>query len=207
MRCLLYLSLIGATLFCSTAAAQTSEEETPAEEGVCDDLLLATPGLYGLCVAFCEVQDCELSINAVTGEILESGPNCLPSSLTLLDTYNRRRGIDDPAMPCVNEVTCPCWSDADIELPNFPDNPVCTADGQFLALTSGWGLGTEGAFVNSYEISCPDGKPCGGTVRACFYGRPFPMMHWTDIDQLEYDVCAASIVNECSSRGLWPPSE
>lgn len=208
MRCLTYLSIIGALLFCGTAAAQTPAGEPYAEEGVCDDLLWATPGLYGLCVAFCEAQDCQLTINAVSGEVIESDPNCMPSSLKLLDVYNRRRSIDDPPMPCVNEVTCPCWSDADTELPNLSDNPVCTADGKYLSLTSGWGLGIEGAFVNSYVISYPDGEPPGGgVVWGCFYGRPFPIAYWTDIDQQEYDVCAASIVNECSSRGLWPPSE
>ncbi|MGI9330105.1 MAG: hypothetical protein ACR2QB_05260, partial [Gammaproteobacteria bacterium] len=37
--------------------AQTPDGETPAIEDVCDGLIGGTPGLYGLCVAYCEAQD------------------------------------------------------------------------------------------------------------------------------------------------------
>ena len=37
--------------------AQTPDGETPANQGVCDEVLGATPGLYGLCIAYCEAQD------------------------------------------------------------------------------------------------------------------------------------------------------
>ena len=37
--------------------AQTPDGETPSMEGVCDSLFDASPGLYGLCVAYCEAQD------------------------------------------------------------------------------------------------------------------------------------------------------
>ena len=49
---------VGAILFTGTLYAQTPDGETPANEGVCDELMFYTPGLYGLCVAFCEAQDC-----------------------------------------------------------------------------------------------------------------------------------------------------
>jgi hypothetical protein len=215
MRCLPYLFVIGAVLFCGIAAAKTPDGETPAEESVCDDLTRATPGLYGLCVAFCEAQDCELTINATTGEVIEYGPNCRPSSLKLLGVYNRRRSIDDPTMPCVIEVGCPCWSESDIDLPFFANNPVCTSEGLDIALFTPLGMRTEGAFVRHWRTNCPDLKvgdkdwePCvEEDVWECSYGRVFPYHDWRAIIPQEFQICSESIVNECSSRGLWPPSE
>ena len=63
-----------------------------ADEGVCDELLDATPGLYELCVAFCEARD-------------------LSPDSRLMDVYERIRRADDPDLPCV----CPCWSREELE--------------------------------------------------------------------------------------------
>jgi hypothetical protein len=63
-----------------------------AREGVCDALLDATPPLYGLCVAFCELRD-------------------HPRNSRLLEVYERLRRDGDPDMPCV----CPCWSREELE--------------------------------------------------------------------------------------------
>jgi hypothetical protein len=43
------------------ALAQTPDGQTPVNEGVCDELMESgiTKGLFGLCVAFCEAQDCD----------------------------------------------------------------------------------------------------------------------------------------------------
>ena len=54
MREITLLSIFCVLLVCGSASAQTPDGETPANEGACDVLLGATPGLYGLCVAFCE---------------------------------------------------------------------------------------------------------------------------------------------------------
>ena len=40
-----------------SANALTPDGETLANEGVCDVLQGGSPGLYGLCVAYCEAQD------------------------------------------------------------------------------------------------------------------------------------------------------
>ena len=37
---------------------RTPDGSTPAEEATCDGLKHGTPGLYGLCIAFCEAHDC-----------------------------------------------------------------------------------------------------------------------------------------------------
>ena len=92
--------------------AQTPDGETPANEGVCDPLIGGTPGLYGLCVAYCEAQDVS---DANLGN---------PPSNKILDVYNKRRNAGDPVMPCVQEP-CPCWSEEDLQVA-LPTLTVCT---------------------------------------------------------------------------------
>ena len=52
------IPLMAIALLSVSAHAQTPDGLAPVNEGVCDDLIGGTPGLYGLCVAFCEAQDC-----------------------------------------------------------------------------------------------------------------------------------------------------
>ena len=52
--------LAGVVGLSSPVIASTPDGETPANEGVCDSLNGATPGLYGLCVAYCEAQDLDI---------------------------------------------------------------------------------------------------------------------------------------------------
>ena len=71
--------------------------------------------MYGLCVGFCEAQDCEATFNVVTGDVT-FGPNCKKRSARLLEVYNEHANPGDPAMPCVVvENECPCWEAADVE--------------------------------------------------------------------------------------------
>ncbi len=102
----------------STVLAQTPDGETPFNEGICDHLIGGTPGLYGLCVGFCEAQDCEATIDA-SGN-LTFGENCKTSSNKLLTNYNRRAQAGDPPMPCINQEVgeCPCWTPEELPSPN-----------------------------------------------------------------------------------------
>lgn len=112
-----FISLIFTALsvFGQPALAQTPDGDTPANEGICDGLIGGTPGLYGLCVAFCEAQDCEATIDKVTGQI-QLGANCQTSNVALLEKYNNRKVPGDPDMPCVTAATneCQCWSDNEL---------------------------------------------------------------------------------------------
>ncbi len=85
-----------------SAMAVTPDGETPANEGVCNGLQASgiTPGLYGLCVAYCEAQD----LDTFDKE---------PPSTKILGNYNKRKQASDPAMPCVKPV-CPCWTTAEM---------------------------------------------------------------------------------------------
>ncbi len=71
---------------------------------VCDTLIGATPGLYGLCVAYCEAHDADLLSELDV-------PN-----RRILENYNQKKTESDPPMPCVQSdpdeppVICPCWS-------------------------------------------------------------------------------------------------
>lgn len=78
--------------------ASTPDGQTPANEGVCDQLKAdgITKGLYGLCVAYCEAQD----LDTVDKE---------PPNSKILGNYNKKKTVTDPAMPCI-QVPCPCWS-------------------------------------------------------------------------------------------------
>ena len=108
----------------------TPDGETPANEGVCDDVMAdgVTKGLYGLCVAFCEAQDCEATLDEATGEVTFD-ESCRPSNPKILENYNKRKLDSDPPMPCVNllPAECPCWT---------PDELALLADGILYGCTS-----------------------------------------------------------------------
>jgi len=72
----------------NTAVASTPDGATPANEGVCDSLMDATKGLYGLCVAYCEAQD----LDSCDKE---------PPRTKILENYNKKKQLSDPDMPCV----------------------------------------------------------------------------------------------------------
>ncbi|MBW2253480.1 MAG: hypothetical protein JRI25_02635 [Deltaproteobacteria bacterium] len=83
------------------AHAQTPDGDTPAVEQICDPLKGGTPGLYGLCVAYCEAQDAD----TCTEEDEFAG--CRPPPRRILENYERKMGEGDPPMPCVG-TPCPC---------------------------------------------------------------------------------------------------
>jgi len=60
-----------------------------------------TPGLYGLCVAYCEAQDLDIV-----------GDKEAPSN-KILANYRKKMQAGDPDMPCV-KVPCPCWTEAEL---------------------------------------------------------------------------------------------
>ena len=94
-------ALVSLTGFSGSVMAVTPDGLTPANEGVCDTLQGATPGLYGLCVAYCEAQDLDLL-----------GDQAPPNN-KILDNYNRKMQAGDPAMPCVR-LPCPCYDATDL---------------------------------------------------------------------------------------------
>lgn len=81
--------------------AQTPDGETPATETICDSLLGGTPGLYGLCVAYCEAQDFD--------EMLQQAKAGGVPGEKVLARYRSKMMPGDPDMPCiVSASACPC---------------------------------------------------------------------------------------------------
>ena len=122
MRDRLILIAATFTLICAVpATAQTPDGLTPAVEQDCNVLIGATPGLYGLCVAFCEAHD--------AGFLWPSGD---PADLdvpnqNILRNYNTLKSESDLPMPCLQQEVdeCPCWTANEL-LTVFP--PVTNID-------------------------------------------------------------------------------
>lgn len=96
------------TCICAVSAthvsAKTKDGVTPAAESVCDELKGGTPGLFGLCNAYCEARDCDDPL-----------VDCGASGEEILASYDSKRRPGDPDMPCLVEaVSCPCFGEADI---------------------------------------------------------------------------------------------
>ena len=116
-----------AILMAPFALAQTPDGATPANEGVCDDLKGFTPGLYGLCVAFCEAQDLASLARPLTEDELGLLEEATPSG-RILANYDRKRRSGDPDMPCIKvEEPCPCWDSAALDLATLqgPGDHMC----------------------------------------------------------------------------------
>ncbi len=113
MRVRLILIAVTFALIASVpATAQTPDGETPAVETICDELIGYTPGLYGLCVAYCEAHDAHMLLPSGNPAELD-----VPNRM-ILEIYNKKMTPDDPPMPCLKpdespdepQVICPCWS-------------------------------------------------------------------------------------------------
>jgi hypothetical protein len=90
-----------------TATAMTPDGETPANEGVCNELQGGTPALYGLCVAYCEAQDLDIV-----------GDKETPNN-KILANYNKKKQSTDPDMPCI-QTPCPCWTQEELDAISVP---------------------------------------------------------------------------------------
>ena len=191
------VTAIAAFAVAAPATAQTPDGETPANEGVCDVLIGSTPGLYGLCVAFCEAQDCEATYDPATDEVTFD-PDCKPSNPKILENYNRRMKSEDIDMPCINFAVseCPCWTEE--ELDEIADGYTLYC--KLMVGTDGWYLGGYDQATQGYDIAL-----VGGTDMNCLYqetgGGGFVVRN-IDITDDERVICEQSIINECTSRGF-----
>jgi hypothetical protein len=163
--------------------------------GVCDDLQGTPKGLYGLCVAFCEAQDCVATVDETTGE-LSFPKNCGPSSEKTLAKYNSRLEPGDPAMPCVNVEAggCPCWNEAEIDL--VADELVTSCqDSPTLSLL--WGRDATTGNLDYAGIQVE-------TNITCYYQEMTPtfVRRYQVIDAAQHTACRNSVTSECTNRGF-----
>jgi hypothetical protein len=180
--------------------AQTPDGDAPANEGVCDELIGFTPGLYGLCVAFCEAQDCEATFDPATGNVAFD-PGCRPSNPRLLAKYNKLKNPADPAMPCVKNG-CPCWTENEIALIADGETTICGAVPDHPGDTALFGWDLE---ANLHEFLDACGPPTCylEPTGICVYVARNPFtFRWQLTTPEQFDACIASIETECLDRGF-----
>lgn len=115
--------------------------------------------LKGLCNAYCDAMECHEDPNS-------NGCD------RVLENYNKKKGGDDPAMPCLTPPTqCPCWTLEDLQ--NYPEPPsdsTCERD---------WNrCGDDGGQYNQDKIFyqsglCDTGEFIAETV-GCAIGKAAP---------------------------------
>ena len=185
---------IGLMTFAPPLLAVTPDGQTPAEETVCDVLQSGTPGLYGLCVAYCEAQD----LNDINFDDLEGSIKSAPHR-RILTNYRKKMQPGDMDMPCL-AAQCPCW-EADELLnvggsnvdANSSCNTVPTTAGFFIQTTEPI-LPLEGGFGAIYS----------GDAGACSTRDINPGIFLITAE--EVDVCAGQIAARCNDLGLGYPS-
>jgi len=107
-------SWISAAVFVALASgtAVAEDSSTPANEGICDELIGTTPGLYGLCVAYCEAQGGPVDLSNEEAILDLKTPH-----RNILKNYDKKMTDSDPKMPCVKyETACPLFTQEDIGL-------------------------------------------------------------------------------------------
>jgi hypothetical protein len=163
----------------TATAMGTPDGETPANEGVCNGLQGGTPGLYGLCVAYCEAQD------------LDSFDK-QPPRTKILDNYNKKKIAGDPDMPCI-QTPCPCWSDE--ELASFTD------DGSVAACIGGDSADKVQMIDNAPKTKFADADITLNRERCRYIDlntSPFIIRSFT-ITAEEAQGCYTAVVNACNS--------
>lgn len=82
-----------------------------ARTDVCDSLIGATPGLYGLCTAYCKATELPRAMARANGKA-GGFADLAEKKDSVLQRYNAARRAGDPEMPCIAQSACPCWGSA-----------------------------------------------------------------------------------------------
>lgn len=178
LRTTAYMSLVIMLGLTSPLQASTPDGETPANEGVCDILHGGTPGLYGLCVAYCEAQDLD-----VIGD--KETPNN-----KILANYRKKMQIGDPDMPCI-QVPCPCWTANQLANVGATATPTCNTSATVAAVS----LVQPG--VAQRAVADTAAKICRFTDTTSVP----PISLRFSISDVEALSCYSQIVNKCAVLG------
>jgi hypothetical protein len=198
----------------------TPDGSPPSEEATCDDLKYGTPGLYGLCIAFCEAHDC------VPDYSLENPfANCKKNDRKILDKYRRKMKDGDPDMPCLPsaqddpQTACLCWSQdqlsrfpyslsvpgvqeswlycaVDVGIVDDEDDDPCYQTLNYINETGVLSDGVVHFNITAVNADCGDGTYCAAYI-AC-EGSDCPedfdgTEFGMDLTQEEYEVCKQQI--------------
>ena len=188
------LALLVACLVSSSQAPAKTPNLTPADAGVCDELRDGnfTKGLYGLCVAYCEAQDCAFGD---TGELPES---CSSSDDRILGTYNRMKSESDPDMPCVaTQTACPCWEPEDLQSAGGFDGGSrwCFNDPDGFQAMYFFGPSSE---TQIYSVPSPFADDPNTCLNMDTVNNPLPIQ--LEIDAVANEECRRQLVEEINAR-------
>ena len=203
----IHLLLIGTAAFCLSFSAQANDDDLPPYEEICDQLNDATPGLYGLCNAFCLAQP---PGDSGTFDLTDS-------QVKILRAYNRKKTYDDPDMPCFQG--CPCFSVEDAAYVATHENFFRCADyyqtGKPVRYYESWkeiiqlgeidqiGTAQNSTNVTTYE-SDPGWLHCDWSFRSVSPNREL-QRHWSSFyeeDRAKFEDCQAIIDHVVNSKGL-----
>lgn len=202
MKTTRFLGLVCLSLavFALPTAAPAAGGSTPARDDTCDNLKGAKPGLYGLCVAMCEAQDCE-GIYDPEYDRVTFDPSCKPSSEKLFRNFQKLAGNTGVTPSCIR-VPCPCWTESEID---NVGGGVFFGRSQDLCFTSGNSVFLNGVAKDgsgqelAYALETSDGLRCL---------RMETDTH-TDLDMQigsePFRTCRDSVIAECISRGMMKP--
>ena len=164
-------------------AMGTPDEETPAEETVCDGLV---GPLFGLCNAYCEAMDCDSDFPAASQHACDKV------------AANFAKQTEGMTPPCEEEVVCPCSSlEVDKIFEAYGDQGQCFGEGTppnvcpttLAELTEDCGVEDfQGADQNFIFIGEPE----------VFCATDIPLEDFLPLNAEEYEVCAAQINEYCT---------
>lgn len=202
MRNLLLLVVaIALVMFSATSTYAETKDD------VCETLVDATPGLYGLCVAFC-----------IAHPPGESGTLDLSNPQTrILRAYNQKKTYEDPDMPCFQG--CPCFSVEDAEFTATHENYYQCIDNFQVERNGTWyeswkaimqagdidqnGVAQTSADVSAYEIA-PGELTCNWDYTSVSPTRKL-QRHWFspyEEDRVKFEDCQEIIDHVVESESL-----
>ncbi len=212
------------TLFTHAAEAQRGNGKSEAAVrgtpvGTCDSLRGGTPGLHGLCVAYCVARDqSNVDMNDIAS-VRAAAP-----SVKLLERYNSMKREADPEMPCFADAggsevpdelpeptSCACWTSEQLSLIDGVLDPVrgkvsaahCTLNASDSGIYEaqvyeGYDVGTAEETVVNSAFAYYD--PEDDSVQGCMSQSPTGgFLNFTLQHRAEAQYCIQTIAAQCDA--------
>lgn len=164
-------------------AAVVSAPAAANDKSVCEDVRYGTPGLYGLCIAYCLGADCDAQTQKAAA--------CKPPRESILSNYDKKKQEGDSDMPCrisFGDSQCPCFTANDLQDLGLDPSLVCSPPdtmegGQFLRI--------DGAACSPNNVAGAADYVIGGdgVENTCFYRR----VDTLDCSEIGSDMADATI--------------
>ena len=139
----IFLSMTTTPSIAEDGATNATPPSPPSNSEACEDLQNNTPGLYGLCVAYCGATDSPTDLSTT-----ENVSNLPVPSARILFAYDKKKKDSDPQMPCAtyyDEEACPAWTREQL---NF----IGTLNAEYRVNDGGYGTVDNFEYYNLYEL-------------------------------------------------------